>query len=422
MIDATSEKNRPHFPDNRLLTRRQLLRGFAYAGATIGLATTYGVGRISSPLLEQYETWQAASQPVAAFLQSYEKQLARIHFGANLCPDYQLMAAEADPDRTVRLLKEYFGCTHVRLGMWWNTHVEHGLSAYNSWIEALLKYEIHTVISYGVKSPFPPETHFPPEIEQNLSALGVQRGDTIYANSPLGQMGLAYSDELLTYLDAAFGLESFYGFNPENEFDAHFGRHLLAIGEDLLHAQAERLYTPTQRRRLLLNTALISPPLRTASLTNVVNNALALRQAFPTLDPIVGADIYEETGSGRLGPNLYVDTFAGVRMRHGNSLMPDTKKTLAAAGIPLEVTEFQISDWITEAREYGPGSRIHTQYLLARITDHLLDEIPSPNQPPMIVRLWEMSKILVNMLQDEQYFYDNDAYALIQTINQRNAA
>jgi|GEM_PF-4234452 len=415
MIHTSSEKNRQQFRFNR----RQLLQSFAYAGLGLGLATTYGVGHISSPLLEQYETWQATNCDAATFLQKYETQLARLHFGANLCPDYQLMAAEADPDRTVRLLKEYFGCTHVRLGMWWSTHIEHGLSAYNGWIEALLKYGIHTVIGYGVKSPFPPETHFPPDIEQNLATLGVQRGDTIYANSPLGQMGLAYSDELLTYLDAEFGLASFYGFNPENEFDAHFGRHLLAIGEDLLRAQAQRLYSPSQRRRLLLNTALISPPLRTASLTNVVNNALALQKEFPTLDPIVGADIYEETGSGRLGPNLYVDTFAGVRMRHGDKLMPDAKKTLAAAGIPLEVTEFQVSDWITEPREYGPGSRIHTQYLLARITDYFLDETPAP--APMIVRLWEMSRILVNMLQDEQYFYSNDVYALIQGINQRNA-
>ncbi len=413
MINTHPEKNQSRFS----LNRRQFLRGFAYSGIGLGLATTYGVGRISSPLLEQYETWQAVHCDTATFLQRYEQKLAHLHFGANLCPDYLLTAAEADPDRTVRLLKEYFGCTHVRLGVWWSTHVAKGLSAYNGWIEALLKYGIHTVIGYGVKSPFPPETHFPPEIEQNLAALGVKRGDTIYADSPVGQMGLAYSDELLTYLEREFGLDSFYGFNPENEFDAHFGRHLLAIGDDLLHAQVQRLYTPAHRRRLLINTALIAPPFQTASLTNVVNNALALQQEFPTIDPIVGSDIYEETGSGRLGANLYVDTFAGVRMRHGDQLMPQAQKTLADAGIPIEVTEFQVSDWITEPREYGPGSRIHTQYLLARITQHWIQETPSP----MIVRLWEMSKILVDLLQDEQSFYANDAYALIQGINQRNA-
>lgn len=164
MIHTPSKKNRPH-----LFNRRQLLQGFAYGGLGIGLATTFGVGRISSPLLEQYETWQKADCDAATFLQRYEKPLARIEFGADLCPDYQLMAAEADPDRTVRILKEYFGCTHIRLGMWWSTHVSQGMSAYNGWIEALLKYGIHTVIGYGVKSPFPPKPISPKRLSRDCS-------------------------------------------------------------------------------------------------------------------------------------------------------------------------------------------------------------------------------------------------------------
>lgn len=174
----------------------------------------------------------------------------------------------------------------------------------------------------------------------------------------------------------------------------------------------------------MINTALISFPFYPASLTTAIKNALALRQEFPTLDPIIGADIYEETGSGRLSPNLYVDTFAGVRLRHGDKLIPDAKKTLAAAGIPLEVAEFQLSDWISEPREYGPGSRIHTQYLLARMMDYLVDETPNPLTSsltsPFIVRLWEMSNILLRMLEDEHYFASNDTYALLQGINQQN--
>jgi hypothetical protein len=302
--------------------------------------------------------------------------------------------------------------------MWWSTHVEQGLDAYDRWIEALLKQEMKTVLAYGVKAPFPPETHFPQQIKQNLSALGVGPYSTIYADSPLGRMGLDYSQALLDHLDTEFGLDSFDGFNPENEFDAHFGgAYKLAIGEDLLKAQAQLLYTPSRRRRLLLNTAIISPPGYPASLTTVIKNALALRQAFPTLDPIIGTDIYEETGSGRISSNLYVDTFAGVRMRHGNSLIPNARRTLAANNIPLEVTEFQISDWISEPRGYQPGSRVHTQYLLARIIEHLINDPPMPMQEPMLVRLWEMSTILLNMLQDKRFFSTNDDYALIQRIN-----
>jgi hypothetical protein len=323
-----------------------------------------------------------------------------------------------DPDRTVKLLKDYFGCTHVRLGLRWNTHAAQGIGAYDRWIEALLKYEIKTIVAYGAKAPFPPETHFPPAIEEKLDALGANRGSTIHADSPLGELTLTYADRLLTHLDRTFGLASFYGFNAENEFDANFGRHALAIGEDLLHAHARRLYSSHQRRRLLINTAIISFPFHPPSLTVVVNNAIALRQQFPTLETIVGADIYEETDAGRVAANLYVDTFAGVRLRHGNHLIPQNKARLAAAGIPLEVTEFQLSEWVKEPRRHEPGSRIHAQYLLARMADYLIDDTPTPVQEPLIVRLWEMSAILLKMLQDESFFYANDLYALIQSINQ----
>ncbi|MBX3015671.1 MAG: hypothetical protein KF832_29380 [Caldilineaceae bacterium] len=417
---STTDAQRVQAHLDTVTSRRSLLRFFAFGGVAAGLVA--GADYLRSPLWDQYTTWQRADTDATTFLQTYAKQLARVHFGANLCPDYKLMAAGADPKRTVRLLKRYFGCTHVRLGMRWNTHAAQGIDAYDGWIEALLNHNIKTVLGYGVKAPFPPETHFPPAIEENLDALGAPHGSTVRADSPLGELALAYTDELLTHLDRAFGLENFDGFNPENEFDANYGKHALAIGPDLLRAQVQRLYAPHQRRRILINTAIISFPFHPASLTTVVNNALALRQEFPTLEPIVGADIYEETGSGRLTANAYVDTFAGVELRHGPRLIPTARQTLAAAGIPLEVTEFQISEWIREPRRHEPGSRIHAQYLLARIFDHLLDATPNPAQDPFVIRLWEMSAILENLLQDEQFFYRNDLYALIQGINQANQA
>jgi hypothetical protein len=398
--------------------RRDFLRFLAYSGAGAGMFTTaFGVERLALPIWQQYECWQAAMDDADTFIDRHRRRLARLHFGANICPDYKLFAAKADPERAVKLIKDYFGCTHVRLGVRWSTHAEHGFSAYDRWIEALLKHGIKTVIGYGVKSPFPPETHFPPLIEANLLALGVTKGSTIYADSPLGRYGLIYSRGLLDHLEREFGLDSFYGFNPENEFDAHFGRHLLSVGEDLLHAQAQLLYNPQRRRRLLLNTAIISPPGQTASLTNVINSALALRATWPTLDPIIGADIYEETGSGHVGANVYVDTFAGVQMRHGDRLIPNARATLAEAEIPLEVTEFQISDWIDEPREVQPGDRIHTQYLILRMLDFLVDDSPTAPPEPFIARLWEMSRVLVMLLEDERSFYQNEMYQLIQRIN-----
>jgi hypothetical protein len=72
---------------------------------------------------------------------------------------------------------------------------------------------------------------------------------------------------------------------------------------------------------------------------------------------------------------------------------------------------------VSEPREIQPGSRIHAQYLLARMFDYLVDETPTAD--PFIVRLWEMSAILKAMLQDEQVFYTNDLYPMIQSINQR---
>ncbi|MEZ4866743.1 MAG: hypothetical protein R3C14_35815 [Caldilineaceae bacterium] len=404
-----------------LLNRRDFLRLVLYGSLGMsGLSGILGADYISRPLWEQYVTWQAANCDADTFVKQHAPKLALLHFGATLCPDYQLMAAEADPDRTIKLLQDYFGCAHVRLGMRWNTHAALGIGAYDRWIEALLNHGIKTVPAYGLKAPFPPETHFPPAIEKDLAALGAPRGSTIHATSPLGKLALDYSQTLLDHLEREFGLDSFYGFNPENEFDAHYGTHALAVGADLLRAQVQLLYHPHHRRRLLLNSALISPPLQPASLSTVINNALALRQEFPTIAPIVGADIYEETGAGRITANIYIDTFAGVRLRHGDQLIPNAKKRLAAAGIPLEVTEFQISDWFHEPRRYQPGSRIHTQYLLLRMMDYLVDKPPAPAQEPFVVRLWEMSMILRKMLEDERFFYSNDTYPLIQRLNQHS--
>lgn len=413
MIHTQGAKTQLRF----LSSRRDFLRFLAFGGTAIGLFA--GGDHISLPLWEQYVTWQEVNCDQATFLKKYAKKLARVEFGANLCPDYQLMAAAADPDRTVKILRDYLGCTHVRLGMRWSTHEAQGIDAYDRWIEALLKHNFKTVLGYGTKAPFPPETHFPKAIEEKLDELGAPRGSTIHADSPLGQLTLAYTDRLLAHLEHTFGLDSFYGFNPENEFDANYGRHALAIGEDLLRAQAQRLYSPQHTRRLLINTAIISFPFHPPSLTMAVNNALALRQEFPTLAPIVGADIYEETDSGRVSANRYVDTFAGVRLRHGNQLIPQSKQTLKAAAIPLEVTEFQFSEWVKEPRRYEPGSRIHMQYLLARMADYLVDESPMPATDPFLARLWEMSAFLLHMLQDEHFFGSNDAHLLIQAINQQ---
>ncbi|MFN8445840.1 MAG: hypothetical protein U0175_33930 [Caldilineaceae bacterium] len=400
-------------------TRRGFLRMATFGSLSIGgLGTVFGVGRVGEAMWEQHVTWQEVTCDAATFVKKYSKKLARLHFGASLCPDYELMAAGANPDRTVKLLKDNFGCTHVRLCMRWSTHAEQGMGAYDPWLAALLKYGIKTIVAYGAKAPFPPETHFPTEIEQNLASYGIEKGSTIYADSPLGKLTLDYSQRLLDHLETEFGLDSLYGFNPENEFDAHFGLHLLASSDDLLRAQAQLLYDPGHPRRILINSAIISPPWQEASLSHVVKTALSLRQEFPTLEPIIGTDIYEETGAGRLAADFYVDTFAGVRLRHGDSLIPSAKRTLATAGIPLEVTEFQISDWNDEPRQYQPGSRIHTQYLLARMMDYLVDETPATS--PFIVRLWEMSIPLRNMLADERYFATNDTFKLIQRLNEQN--
>lgn len=403
-----------------LYNRRNFLRYFALSGAGLGLVSAgFGVDRIAPALWSQRAIWQVAEGATADFRQKYAPHLARLHFGANLCPDYKLMAADVDPDQAVRLLKEHFGCQHVRLGLRWNTHAAHGLGAYDRWIEALLKNGLKTIVAYGIKAPFPPETHFPPAIEEALPALGVEYGALIHAASSLGEMALDYAQKLLDHLDRSFGLENFYGFNPENESDAHYGKHKLAIAGDLLRAHTVLLQHPTVPRRVLLNSALIAPLGVPASLTTVVNNALALQAEFPTIIPLIGADIYEETAAGRIAPNYYVDTFAGVQMRHGPELIPTALQTLRQANIAVEVTEFQLSDWLREPRRHQPGSLTHFQYLLARMCDHLVDPTPVPTQDPFIVRLWEMSTILLQLIEEPAAFAANETFAFIRQLNQR---
>lgn len=400
--------------------RRNFLRYFALSGAGLGLLSAgFGAERIAPALWSQQALWQIAEGSTADFRQQYAPQLARLHFGANLCPDYQLMAAGVDPDQAVRLIKEQFGCQHVRLGMRWSTHAAQGLGAYDRWIEALLNHGLKTVVAYGIKAPFPPETHFPPAIEAALPALGVAHGAIIHAASPLGKMALDYAQKLLDHLARTFGLDNFYGFNPENESDAHYGKHKLAIAGDLLRAHTLLLQHPTTPRRVLLNSALIAPLGVPASLTTVVNNALALQAEFPTIIPLIGADIYEETAAGRIAPNYYVDTFAGVQMRHGTELIPDALQTLRQANIAVEVTEFQLSDWMREPRRHQPGSLTHFQYLLARMCDHLVDPTPVPAHDPFVVRLWELSAILMQLLADPHYFTRNETFTLIRQLNHR---
>lgn len=409
-------KQRPALVYNR----RSFLRYFALSGAGLSLLSAgVGVERIAPALWSQRTLWRRAEGPTTDFLQHYAPQIARLHFGANLCPDYKLMAAGVDPDQVVRLIKEEFGCQHVRLGMRWSTHAVQGLGAYDRWIEALLKHGLKTVVAYGIKAPFPPETHFPPTIEEALPALGVAHGSTIHAASPLGELVLDYAQRLLDHLERSFGLENFDGFNPENESDAHYGKHKLAIAADLLRAHTLLLHKPTQPRRVLLNTALIAPLGVPASLTTVVNNALALQAEFPTIIPIVGADIYEETAAGRIAPNYYVDTFAGVQMRHGTALIPGALQTLRQAKIAIEVTEFQLSDWMREPRRHQPGSLPHFQYLLGRMCDHLVDPTPLSAQDPFVVRLWELSTILLQMIADPHYFTANETFTLIRQLNHR---
>lgn len=403
-------------------SRRNFLRYFALSGAGVGLlGAGFGVDRIGPALWSQRSIWQVAEASTADFQQQYAAPLARLHFGANLCPDYQLMAAEFEPDQAVRMIKENFGCQHVRLGMRWSTHAAQGIDAYDRWIDALLTHGIKTVVAYGIKAPFPPETHFPPAIEAALPSLGVNHGEMIHAASPLGDMVLDYTQKLLDHLERTFGLANFYGFNPENESDAHYGKHKLAIAPDLLRAHAQLLHHPSQLRRVLLNTALIAPLGVPASLTTVIANALAIQAEFPTIIPFVGADIYEETAAGRIAANLYVDTFAGVQMRHGPSLLPTALQTLRQADIALEVTEFQLSDWIREPRRHQPGSLAHFQYLLARMCDHLVDRNPAPAHDPFIVRLWELSNPLLQMRADPAYFAANPTFRLIRQLNDRMA-
>ncbi len=400
--------------------RRNFLRYFALSGAGLGLLSAgFGAERIAPALWSQRSIWQIAEGSTSDFLQQYAPQLARLHFGANLCPDYQLMAAGVDPDQAVRLLKEAFGCQHVRLGMRWSTHDAQGIGAYDRWIEALLKHGLKTVVAYGIKAPFPPETHFPPALEEALPALGVVHGAIIHAASPLGEIALDYAQKLLDHLKRTFGLDNFYGFNPENESDAHYGKHKLAIAGDLLRAHTLLLHHTTKPRRVLLNSALIAPLGVPASLTTVVNNALALQAEFPTIIPMIGADIYEETAAGRIAPNYYVDTFAGVQMRHGTQLIPDALQTLRQANIAVEVTEFQLSDWMREPRRHQPGSLAHFQYLLARMCDHLVDPTPAPAHDPFVVRLWELSAILLQLIADPDYFATNATLQLIRELNQR---
>jgi len=82
-----------------LFSRRDFLRFFASSTAGVGLlAGGFGVDRIVPPVWEQYRIWQATDCDMATFLKKYRQQLAQIHFGANLCPDYKLMAAKADPN------------------------------------------------------------------------------------------------------------------------------------------------------------------------------------------------------------------------------------------------------------------------------------------------------------------------------------
>ncbi len=403
-------------PLQRVMNRRDFTRLLAYGGISLTLAGMLGAEYIGGPIWDQYLTWQESSCDANTFLKKYHQKLSQMHLGINLCPDYKLFAAEVDPDTAVSQLKESIGFSHARLGLRWNTHAEQGMSVYDPWINALLKHDIQTVISYGLRSPFPPEVHLPQEVEKNLRAMNVIEGSTITAGSPLGQLTLEYSNAVLDYYDREFGLTNFAGFHPENEFDSYFGKYQLGIAPDMMIEQAKLVHEHTPAGTLLINTPCVASLNRPASLKSAVSTAVGIKDTFDTLQVRVGADIYEETEAGRVRPNAYIDTIAGIEMLKGPSEIPDAKKKLAKAGIPLEVTEFQVSEWVREPRRNEPGSRIHTQYLLARIADNLVDDNPD-RTGPFVVRLWEMSNIILQMLKNDKSFSSNDVYPLVSSIN-----
>ncbi len=250
--------------------------------------------------------------------------------------------------------------------------------------------------------------------------MNVHDGATITADSELGNRTLEYSSSLLDSLDQEFGLESFWGFNPENEHYENFGIHSLNVGKTLLIKQVDLLHEKIKSTNILMNTIGITRPGNRPSLAVNAERAIEIAKMYPDMKMGVGADVYEESDYGRISADFYVDTLAAADILYGDELIPSTLNSLFRNNIGVEVTEFQIHEWVKEQRKHEPGSRIHTQYLLSRVGERLMNNDYFSSENRLLVRLWGMEPFLLKMQDDKTYTSSNELLQLVSQINSGN--
>lgn len=407
---------------NGLLTRRDflILAGVTATSGLLGL--NIGYYRIMTPMREQSETWKKVlSVDQDTFLEEYKAKLSVMRIGANICPDYRLLAENVDADAAISLLTKKFGIQDVRLGIWWSTYDTLGIAPYLPWFEACKKNNIKvTTCLPSPKGPRAPEQQEPDKLRERLKKTNEfpEVRSIITSHSKFGQEALKaarnfFEDMKINNLN----LED-YDYCPVNEiYDAN-GNWKFRMSEELMYGYCKLISEYAPSSTVLFNTTGIALEYP-SPLEQCVTYAINIKAKLPSLKFKIGTDFYHQTRPGKINENIFIDTLSGSRMIYGKQHIEKQKKRMKEHGILDEVTEAQEEAW-DRAYDYGPPrykpeTEEHLRYILARIANELIE---NNRKDPFIVRLWGVENDLIEMLHNEKFANTNTSFALIRRINE----
>ena len=405
------------------LSRRDfmILGGATAAAGLLGLAVGYD--RTYSPLHEQTETWKKVLDNQDIFVEEYKEKLSVMHLGANICPDYRLLAENVDADAAISLFTEKFGTQDVRLGIWWSTYDKLGIDPYLPWFEACKKHNIKvTTCLPSPKGPRAPEQQEPDQLREKLKETDEfpPIRSIITPNSKFGREALKAARSFFEDMKIHHLSPQDYDFCPVNElYDAN-GNWKFRMSEEFMYEYCKLISEYAPSSTVLFNTTGIALEYP-SPLEQCVNYAINIKSKLPQLKYKIGTDFYHQTREGKINEDIFIDTISGAKMIYGKNHIQKQKKIMSLHGIDHEVTEAQEEAW-DRAYDYGPPrykpeSEEHLRYVLVRIADELIED---DRKNTFIVRLWGVENDLIEMLHNEQFANSNSSFALIKRINELN--
>lgn len=403
------------------LSRSDFIKLGAVATAAGLLGLFAGYDRVHDPLQEQNETWKKVLGDQDNFVEEYKDKLSRMHIAANICPDYRLFAEGIDADAAISMLVEKFGCREIRLGIWWDTYAEQGITPYLSWFEACKKNNVKVMTSLpSPKGPRAPEQQEPKDLRDRLRETHEfpLPESIITPDSKFGQEALKAAQSFFEDMKRNNLNPHYYDYCPVNEPCDANGNWKFRMSEEFMYEYCKLISEYSPHSTVLFNTSGVSVS-RPSPLEQCVDYAINIQSKLPSLKYKIGYDVYHQTRIGKINKNMFVDTITGAKLLFGKNHIKKQEERMRKHEIKKEVTEAQEEGWEraydSGPPRYMPESEEHLRYILARIADEFVE---NNSRDPFIVRLWGVENDLIEMLKDDEYVNSNSSFTLIKRINE----